>query len=88
MVLALFSLFLNYKKKRADVYCKCNQSNEINDMMNQLTSYLGFKKIENKDNEIYDILLRNPVNPEKVLVKEANKKGGLDNITVIIVDNV
>lgn len=41
-----------------------------------------------KDNEIYDILLRNPVNPEKVLVNEANKKGGLDNITVIIVDNV
>ena len=41
-----------------------------------------------KDNEIYDNLLRNPVNPEKVLVNEANKKGGLDNITVIIVDNV
>ena len=41
-----------------------------------------------KDNEIYDILLRNPVNPEKVLVNEANKKGGHDNITVIIVDNV
>ena len=41
-----------------------------------------------KDNEIYDILLRNPVNPELVLVNEANKKGGLDNITVIIVDNV
>ena len=26
-----------------------------------------------KDNEIYDILLRNPVNPEKVLVNEANR---------------
>ena len=41
-----------------------------------------------RDNEIYDILLKNPVNPELVLVNEANKKGGLDNITVIIIDNV
>ena len=41
-----------------------------------------------KENEIYDLLLRNPVNPVQVLVNEANKKGGLDNITVIIVDNV
>ena len=41
-----------------------------------------------KENEIYSILLNNPDNPEVALVNEANKMGGLDNITVIIVDNV
>ena len=41
-----------------------------------------------KENEIYDVLLKNPVNPDVALVNEANKNGGLDNITVIIVDNV
>lgn len=41
-----------------------------------------------KENEIYDVLLKNPVNPDVALINEANKNGGLDNITVIIVDNV
>ena len=41
-----------------------------------------------KEDEIYDVLLKNPVNPDVALVNEANKNGGLDNITVIIVDNV
>ena len=41
-----------------------------------------------KENEIYGILLNNPEEPEKALINEANKQGGLDNITVIIIDNV
>lgn len=40
------------------------------------------------ESEIYDVLLKNPVNPDVALINEANKKGGLDNITVVIVDNV
>ena len=65
-----------------DVMCKGFLKDDILFMCSDgLTNML-------KDNEIYDILLRNPVNPELVLVNEANKKGGLDNITVIIIDNV
>lgn len=41
-----------------------------------------------KESEIYSILLNNPDTPEEALIKEANKAGGLDNITVVIVDNV
>ncbi len=41
-----------------------------------------------KDNEIYSILLNNPEDPAGALVNEANKLGGLDNITVVIIDNV
>ncbi len=41
-----------------------------------------------KESEIYSILLKNPEKPVEALIKEANKQGGLDNITVIIVDNV
>jgi len=41
-----------------------------------------------KDNEIYNILLKNPDKPVEALVNEANKAGGLDNITAIIIDNV
>jgi protein phosphatase len=40
-----------------------------------------------KDNEIYDILLKNPENPEEKLIEKANEQGGSDNITVVIVDN-
>lgn len=65
-----------------DVMCKGFLKDDILFMCSDgLTNML-------KDNEIYDILLKNPVNPELVLVNEANKKGGLDNITVIIIDNV
>lgn len=41
-----------------------------------------------KESEIYSILLNNPEEPEKALIDGANKEGGLDNITAIIVDNV
>lgn len=41
-----------------------------------------------KENEIYSILLNNPEEPVEALINEANKAGGLDNITAIIVDNV
>lgn len=40
------------------------------------------------ESQIYDVLLKNPVNPDVALINEANKNGGLDNITVVIVDNV
>lgn len=41
-----------------------------------------------KESEIYSILLNNPDKPEVALINEANKMGGIDNITAIIVDNV
>jgi protein phosphatase len=41
-----------------------------------------------KESEIYNILLKNPEKPVEALINEANKAGGLDNITAIIVDNV
>lgn len=41
-----------------------------------------------KESEIYSILLNNPDRPEVALINEANKMGGIDNITAIIVDNV
>lgn len=41
-----------------------------------------------KENEIYSILLNNPDKPEVALINEANRMGGIDNITAIIVDNV
>ncbi len=40
-----------------------------------------------RDNEIYDILLKNPDKPENALINRANVVGGYDNITAIIVDN-
>lgn len=40
-----------------------------------------------KDEEIYDVLLKNPDKPENALVNRANVVGGYDNITVVIVDN-
>lgn len=40
------------------------------------------------EKEIYKILLENSEKPEIALINKANKEGGVDNITVIIVDNV
>lgn len=39
------------------------------------------------DSQIYKILLENPENPEEALINEANKAGGTDNITAVIIDN-
>ena len=41
-----------------------------------------------RDNEIYNILLKNPDNPVEALIRNANNLGGHDNITVVIVDNI
>lgn len=41
-----------------------------------------------RDGEIYEVLLKNPDNPEEALVNAANEAGGLDNTTVIIIDNI
>ena len=41
-----------------------------------------------KENEIYNLLLNNPDNPEEALIKNANDLGGYDNITTIIIDNI
>ena len=40
------------------------------------------------EKEIYKILLENPDKPVANLINEANRQGGLDNITAIIIDNV
>ena len=40
------------------------------------------------DEEIYKILLDNPDKPVANLINNANRQGGLDNITAIIIDNV
>ena len=41
-----------------------------------------------KDDEIYKILLENPERPVEALINEANRMGGLDNITAVIIDNI
>ena len=41
-----------------------------------------------RDNEIYDLLLKNPEKPVDALIKNANDLGGYDNITAIIIDNI
>lgn len=41
-----------------------------------------------RENEIYNLLLNNPNNPEDALINNANDLGGYDNITVIIIDNI
>ena len=41
-----------------------------------------------KEDEIYETLLKNADDPVGALVDRANKNGGLDNITAIIVDNI
>ena len=65
-----------------DVFCKGFLKDDILLMCSDgLTNMLT-------EEEIYNILLNNPNAPEKKLVEGANEKGGLDNITLIIVDNV
>ena len=39
------------------------------------------------DAEIYDIIKENETRPDLQLIKMANKNGGYDNITVIIIKN-
>lgn len=39
------------------------------------------------DSQIYKILLENSEKPEVALINEANRQGGMDNITVVIIDN-
>lgn len=39
------------------------------------------------ENEIYNIIRENPENANEILVSRANNNGGLDNITVVIVEN-
>ena len=46
------------------------------------------KKNMLRDNEIYDLLLKNPEKPVDALIKNANDLGGYDNITAIIIDNI
>ncbi len=41
-----------------------------------------------RENEIYNLLLNNPDNPEEALIQNANDLGGYDNITAIIIDNI
>ena len=41
-----------------------------------------------KEKDIYNILLENPDNPAAALINAANREGGNDNITVIILDAV
>ena len=41
-----------------------------------------------KDEQIYKILLDNSENPVAALINAANREGGIDNITTIIIDNV
>lgn len=39
------------------------------------------------DKEIYQIIANNLENADKLLIQEANKRGGYDNITAIIIEN-
>ncbi len=65
-----------------DVFCKGFLKDDILLMCSDgLTNML-------LEEEIYQTLLDSPDHPEEMLIKKANEKGGLDNITAIIVDNV
>lgn len=39
------------------------------------------------ENDIYGIIRENPENANEILVSRANENGGLDNVTVVIVEN-
>ena len=41
-----------------------------------------------KDDQIYKVLLENSENPVAALINAANREGGIDNITTIIIDNI
>lgn len=41
-----------------------------------------------KDDDIYKVLLENSENPVAALINSANREGGIDNITAIIIDNI
>ncbi len=41
-----------------------------------------------KDEQIYEVLLQNSENPVAALINSANREGGSDNITAIIIDNI
>lgn len=65
-----------------DVICKGFMKDDILLMCSDgLTNML-------RENEIYNLLLNNPDNPEEALIKNANDLGGYDNITAIIIDNI
>ena len=65
-----------------DVICKGFMKDDILLMCSDgLTNML-------RENEIYNILLNNPENPEEALIQSANDLGGYDNITAIIIDNI
>jgi len=65
-----------------DVICKGFMKDDILLMCSDgLTNML-------RENEIYNLLLNNPDNPEEVLIQNANDLGGYDNITAIIIDNI
>lgn len=65
-----------------DVFCRGFQKDDIFLICSDgLTNMV-------KENEIYKILLENSEKPEIALINQANKNGGADNITVIIIDNV
>ena len=40
------------------------------------------------DDQIYKTLFENPDNPVAALINSANREGGIDNITTIIIDNI
>ena len=66
----------------ADIFCRPFLKGDIILMCSDgLTNMLT-------ENEIYKILLENPDKPVENLINGANRQGGLDNITAIIVDNV
>ena len=39
------------------------------------------------EDKIYEVVTTNLENPAEELIREANKAGGIDNITVVIVNN-
>ena len=65
-----------------DVMCKGFLKDDILLMCSDgLTNMLG-------DEEIYKTLLENSENPVAALINAANREGGIDNITTIIIDNI
>lgn len=40
------------------------------------------------DKEIYDVIINNMENADKLLIQKANIKGGYDNITAVVIENI